>query len=253
MKNELLQLGPVTIYGYGLMIALGILSAYVLACCRAGKKNVNMDHVFSLILWCLAGGFIGSKILFWITEWKNVVANPVFLRYTLMDGFVDYGGILGGIAAGYGYCRWKKLNFLEYFDFLMPSVALAQGFGRIGCLLAGCCYGKETESVLAIVFHSSDYAPNGIPLIPVQIYSSLLDFLNMAVLLWASSRKKKDGQVAGLYLLLYSLGRFLLEFLRGDLERGNVGSLSTSQFISLFTAAAGALLIFRKNRMQRHE
>ena len=73
------------------------------------------------------------------------------------------------------------------------------------------------------------------------------------VLLWASSRKKKDGQVAGLYLLLYSLGRFLLEFLRGDLERGNVGSLSTSQFISLFTAAAGALLIFRKNRMQRHE
>ena len=251
MKNELVKIGPFTIYGYGLMIALGIGAAYLLAGCRARKMKINMDHVFYLILCCLAGGFAGAKILFWITEWKNLAGHPEMILDALTDGFVVYGGILGGIAAGYGYCRWKKINFLEYFDFLVPSVALAQGFGRIGCLLAGCCYGKETNSAISIVFHGSDYAPNGIPLIPVQIYSSLLDFLNMAVLLYVQSRTKTEGQVSGLYLLLYSLGRFLLEFLRGDMERGSVGILSTSQFISLFTAAAGILMILFSRRKKR--
>ena len=144
---------------------------------------------------------------------------------------------------GWLYCMIKKLKFLEYFDLMMPSIALAQGFGRIGCFLAGCCYGKETSGALAITFTNSDFAPNNVPLIPTQIYSSVLDFVHFLLLLYVAKHKKTDGQVAACYLIFYSIGRFVIEFFRGDIERGSVGILSTSQFISIFTAAAGVALL----------
>ena len=176
------------------------------------------------------------------------MADPGFILDTLPDGFVVYGGILGGILAGWIYCKSKKVDFWKYFDLVMPSVALAQGFGRIGCLLAGCCYGKETDSIFAITFHESEFAPNNVPLIPTEIYSSVLDFAHFALLLFIASRKKKDGQVAACYLIFYSIGRFILEFFRGDLIRGSVGVLSTSQFISLFTGAAGIMILILRSR-----
>lgn len=118
-----------------------------------------------------------------------------------------------------------------------------QGFGRIGCFLAGCCYGQETSSPLGITFTYSDFAPNGVSLIPTQEISSLLNFLNFFILINIAKKKKAEGQVGGFYLIFYSIGRFILEFYRGDLERGNVGSLSTSQFIAIFTLIAGILLV----------
>ena len=242
MKNELLEIGPFILYGYGLMIAIGIVAAYIVAEYRARKMKMDYEHLAYIAIWCILGGFAAAKILFWITEWKSVMEDPGFLFDTLDDGFVVYGGIIGGILAGYIYAKVKKLNFLEYFDLVMPSIALAQGFGRIGCLLAGCCYGYETESALSITFTDSDFAPNGVALIPTQIYSSLLNFVHFGILLFIAKRKKADGQVAAAYLVFYSVGRFILEFFRGDLERGNVGVLSTSQFIGIFTGIAGVIL-----------
>ena len=92
---------------------------------RAKKYRADTDQVFFLVAWCLVGGLLGAKILFWITEWKEVVADPGFILRTMTDGFVVYGGIIGGIIAGWLYSRITKLNFLEYFDLLIPSVALA--------------------------------------------------------------------------------------------------------------------------------
>ena len=195
MKNELLRIGPFTLYGYGLMIAIGVLAGWGTAEYRARKLKADAEHVFFLLLWCLLGGFLGAKILFWITEWKEIVSDPAFILWTMSDGFVVYGGILGGIFAGWLYCRVKKICFLEYFDLMIPSVALAQGFGRIGCFLAGCCYGKEAEGWLSVTFHNSDFAPNGVALVPTQIYSSILDFVHFAVLLYIARHKKADGQV----------------------------------------------------------
>ncbi len=243
MKNELLTIGPFTVYGYGLMIALGIFFGYFLAEYRARKKKMPYEHIFYITIWCVVGGVIFAKLLFWITEWKEVVVDPLYYVKNVMEGFVVYGGILGGILSGYLYCRIKKLNFLSFFDIFMPSVALAQGFGRIGCFLAGCCYGKETDSFCAVTFHTSDFAPNGVPLIPTQLYSSVLDFIHCILLIYISRHKKADGQVAACYLILYSLGRFILEFFRGDFIRGSVGILSTSQFISVFTGIMGVILL----------
>ena len=254
MKNELLTIGPFTVYGYGTMIALGILLAYFTAEYRAKKQNLPYEQVFFLTIWCALGGFLGAKLLFWITEWKTLLREPGFAIRTFTDGFVVYGGILGGILTGYLFCKRKKLEFLKMFDLVMPSIALAQGFGRIGCLLAGCCYGKETPSAFSITFKNSDFAPNGVPLIPTQIYASVLDFLHFTILIFLAKRKKADGQIAACYLLFYSIGRFVLEFFRGDLVRGSVGVLSTSQFISIFTAAAGIgmlLWVFRRPQDKR--
>ena len=195
MKNELLTIGPFTVYGYGLMIAIGIFAAYIVTECRARKQGLPYEHVFYIVIWCVLGGFLSAKLLFWITEWKDVLEDPLYYLKNMMDGFVVYGGIIGGILAGYIYARVKKLNFLAFFDLVMPSVALAQGFGRIGCFLSGCCYGRETNCPLSITFRESDFAPNDVPLIPTQIYSSVLDFLHFALLLYIAKHKKTDGEV----------------------------------------------------------
>jgi phosphatidylglycerol:prolipoprotein diacylglycerol transferase len=241
MYNDILTLGPVTIHGYGLMIGIGFMMALVLANYRAKQNNLDADFVFNLAFVCIIFGMLGAKILYLITELKQIIQNPKAILQ-LMDGFVVYGGIIGGILAAYLYCRMKKKHFLTYFDLLMPSVALAQGFGRIGCLLAGCCYGAETSSHLSITFSNSSYAPNNVPLIPTQLISSAGDFLICLALLLIAKRKPKTGIVASAYLILYGVGRFLVEFLRGDLIRGSIGILSTSQFISIFIVLAGILL-----------
>lgn len=238
MKNELFNIGPLVVHGYGLMIAIGIIAAYFTAEYRAKKYNMEYEKIFNLTIWCALGGLLGSKLLYYITSLPELIKRPSLLL-NITNGFVVYGGIIGGILAGYLFCRKHKFKFLAYFDLVMPSIALAQGFGRIGCLLAGCCYGRQTGSGFSLVFHESAYAPNGICLIPTQPISSALDFLNFLILIWFSKRKKADGQVAGLYLIFYSIGRFILEFFRGDLARGSVGALSTSQFISIFMLIAG--------------
>ena len=244
MKNELLTIGSFTVYGYGFMIAVGILAAWITIDFRAARQKLDRDCVFYLIIWCLVGGICGAKLLYWITEWKSILQNPDFLLDSIADGFVVYGGIIGGILAGWLYCRHKKISFLKYFDLAVPSVALGQGFGRIGCLLAGCCYGSETSGFFSITFRTSDFAPNNVALIPTQIYSSILDFIHFGILILIAGHKKSDGQVAAFYLIFYSMGRFILEFFRGDLIRGTVGVLSTSQFISLFTGFAGAVMLY---------
>lgn len=250
MKNELFSIGPFTIYGYGLMIAIGILAAYLTGEYRAKKQGLDEVHVFNYVIWCVLGGFLGSKILYCITDIKSIMENPAKLL-DISNGWVVYGGIIGGVLAAMLYARIKGFYFLQWFDVLIPSVALAQGFGRIGCFFAGCCYGQETDSAWGIVFHNSAYAPNGVALVPTQLLSSGLNFLHYGILLWFAGRKKGNGQVGALYLILYSIGRFILEFYRGDLIRGSVGTLSTSQFISIFIFAVGIAVFVISGRNAR--
>lgn len=241
MCNELFTIGPVTIYGYGLMIGLGVVLALFLGEHRAKKRDMDSNFIYGLTLSTVVFGFLCARGLYIITEWKDFLKDPI--SFLTGSGFVVFGGILGGVLWIYLYCKWKKKDVLSYIDLMIPSVALAQGFGRIGCFLAGCCYGKETDSIFGIVFHNSAYAPNGVKLIPTQLIMAAGDFIIFAVLLWFAKKVKIKGQVGALYLVMYSIGRFLVEFLRND-DRGSVAMFSTSQFIGLFTAVVGLVLFF---------
>lgn len=247
------HIGPITFYMYGLMIALGFFAALMMTLHRGKKRQFNEDIIWGIFFCAILGGVVGSRLLYYIVELPNIIEDPSIL-WTFKNGYVVYGGIIGGILTCYVYCRIKKTEFFPYFDLVMPAVSLAQGFGRIGCFCAGCCYGKETDAWYGITFHNAYFAPNGVKLIPTQLISSVGDFAICGMLLWYASRKPKTGRVASMYMLLYGVGRFALEFLRND-YRGSIGVLSTSQIISIVIVAIGAVmyavvpkLLEKKNR-----
>ncbi len=259
MKIEMFRIGNIPIYSYGFMIAVGLLLALFVGQYRFKKHKLDDEIVFDLILICAATGFLGAKLLYVIVEFKRFMENPMAVLGS--TGFVVYGGIITGVLAGYIYTRVKKLNFMEVFDCVMPEVALVQAFGRIGCFMAGCCYGRPTDSFLGVVFPEDSLAPPGVKLLPTQLFSSAGDFV-IAILLiiladyvYKNVKKqgrKKFGHVHGdigcAYMVLYGIGRFLIEFLRSDV-RGEVGFLSTSQFISIFIVVLGiGLMIFNRKR-----
>lgn len=241
MWNDWFSIGPLTVHGYGVSIAVGLLLALYVACKRAKKRGMDDDICFGIVFCAAIFGFLGAKIMFCIVEWKAFIADPLSMLSS--SGFVVYGGITGGTLAVLIYSKIKKVKFLDYLDLCMPSVALAQAFGRLGCFFAGCCYGRETESWFGITFHNSLYAPNNVKLIPTQLISSAADLLNMALLLLIAKNTKKKGVVTGCYVVFYSIGRFLIEMLRDD-ERGSVGILSTSQFYGIFSLVIGAAILY---------
>lgn len=239
MKIELFHLGPITIWGYGFMIGLGIFLCIMMGLWRAKKHNLSENAVLDIAIFGVVFGFMGSKLLYVLVEFDQFVKDPLSVLGS--EGFVVYGGITAGVITAIVYCRIKKLRFLEYFDLLIPCVALAQGFGRIGCFLAGCCYGRETDSFLGVVFPDHCLAPAGVKLLPTQLFSSAGDFLIMGILLWYSKRAKHPGDVGILYMIMYAIGRFFIEMLRND-ERGAFGMLSTSQWISIFIIILAIIL-----------
>lgn len=236
MYNEILKIGKITIYGYGLMIGIGFLVAVLVGMYRAKKRDMKQEAILDIAIYCILAGFLGGKLLYVIVEWKNFIANPWGVLGSA--GFVVYGGIITGVLTGYIYTRIKKLSFAQYFDLVMPEIAIAQGFGRIGCFLAGCCYGAETDLFCGVIFPEGSLAPSGVKLLPTQLFMSAGDFLIALALILFARKNKVDGNVGAGYLILYGVGRFLIEFLRNDV-RGSVGALSTSQFISIFIVAIG--------------
>lgn len=240
MRENLFTIGGFEVKSYGFCIALGIIAAYIVAETRTKKRKLNPDTCFDLAVWAAIGGLLGAKLMFYIVEIKNVIANPSMLL-DISNGFVVYGGIIGGVISGYIACKVKKLDVMMWFDLIIAEIPLAQAFGRMGCFFAGCCYGAETDSACHVVFQNSRFAPNHIQLIPTQLISSAANLLHFLILTFVIARifKKKPGVLTSCFLVFYSIGRFIIEFFRGDIARGSVGIFSTSQFISFFIFAIG--------------
>lgn len=229
---------------------LGGIFGTLLILYRSAKYNIKIEDTLYALLFGLAGALIGAKILFLIVNLKDIWEyrslfweNPgLYLNALFGGGLVFYGGLIGGCIFIYLYCKKYKIPYLKILDLLTPSIALAHGFGRIGCFLAGCCYGLPVQGSLGIAFTNSPVAPNNIPLFPVQLLESGFNFALCAVLLIYARKNKSLGKVSGLYLLIYSIARFLLEFLRSDNARGFLFGISTSQLISIFLLPIGFVL-----------
>ncbi len=247
MKPILFKVFGLNVYGYGMMIAIGICAALILLSYRSKKKGYDEDSILNMAIIAIIAGIMGGKVLYIITEIKNIINNINILK-DIGSGFVIYGAILGGALGVFFYSKKKGWNILQVFDLIAPTVILAQGFGRIGCFLAGCCYGKETKLPIGVDFTNSLFVQSGIIRHPTQLYSSAFDFALAFFLLSYDRKERKDGKVFSLYVILYSIGRFFVEFLRDD-PRGAVGVLSTSQFISIFTLIFG-IVIYNINRLK---
>ena len=248
MFNDI-KIGPVTFHMYGLMIAIGFMAALLMSLNRGKKKGMSEDMIYGIFFCAIFGGMAGSRLLYYIVEIPSILENPSIL-WDFKNGYVVYGGIIGGVLTSMIYCKIKKQRFLSYFDLVMPAVSLAQGFGRLGCFFAGCCYGRETDAWSGITFRNSAFAPNNVKLIPTQLISSAGDFLFCILLLSYAKREPKEGRVAAVYMLFYGIGRFAIEFLRND-YRGSVGVLSTSQLISIGVVALGVVLYVVAPKFQK--
>lgn len=248
MRKVLLEIGNIKIYSYGLMIAIAIIVGTIMFCKRGKDKKYDEDYLLNAVIISVIAGLLGGKLLYILVEIKSIIKDPSILL-NVGEGFVVYGGIIGGALALAIYSKIKKWNILEIFDLAVPALAIAQGIGRIGCFLAGCCYGGETDLWIGVEFPADSLAPTGVHLHPTQLYSSAFDFALVIVLILYSRNKKRSGSVFSLYLILYSIGRFLVEFLRDD-PRGAIGILSTSQIISIcvFIGAIIFNCIIMKNK-----
>lgn len=227
---------------YGVMSACGMLAAFILLTATRKYTRFNEDQALSMVIWAIIAGFLGAKILYWLVEIKRIIADPSYMLHTLREGFVFYGSLIGGLAGVGLYALKKKLPFFAFTDYAIPGLVLGQAFGRIGCFFAGCCYGMECETPISIVFPAGGVAPAGVPLLPTQLMESAFLFLLTVFLVILLKKKKPFGTVIGWYMVLYGAWRFVIEFFRRD-ERGFIGALSTSQFISIFIFVGGIVLL----------
>lgn len=236
LKNDFLSIGHFHIYTYGLLIAMGLCFALALVPIRKKKySKINDNYLWMLIYLLICVGFLGAKVFSLMTTLKVAISDGIS-AWLLSSGFVVYGGILTGVLCGYIYLKRHNQDFLYYADFLIPLIPLIQFFGRLGCSFAGCCYGKKTDASFAITYVYSKIAPLNTPLFPTQFVSAILNLiLFIFLLIYEKYKKRYKGQLLYIYLILYSIGRFFIEFFRGDTIRGNWLWFSTSQWIAIFT------------------
>ncbi len=250
MKVDLFSIGHFTVHTYGVMIAIGVILCVLMGYYRAKRLEMKAEPVMDLTILCVVMGFVGAKVFFVILSWKQFLSDPLSVLGS--SGFVVYGGIVFGVVSALIYCKVKDIRFFEYFDLLAPSVALAQAFGRLGCFFAGCCYGKETDLPIGIVFPDDCFAPAGVPLLPTQLFSSAGDFVIAFVLIRVTGKMRHTGDVGALYLMLYGIGRFCVEFLRTN-ERGGFFGLTTAQLISVVFIIVSVVLFIRNKRVAEKE
>lgn len=246
MYPLLLNLGPLKLHTYGLMIVVGFLFGLYLIQKQAKREGINPERVVDISFWGLGLGLLGGRIVYIFTRMEYFSQHPIEIFYIWEGGLVFYGGFLGGLFAFWYFSRRYKVPMLQTIDMAVPSLAIAHFFGRLGCFFAGCCFGRPAPGVpWAVTFsHPLSLAPPGIPLHPTQIYDALNALVIFAILMFLRNRKKFTGQLLCIYMMLYAIGRTVVEIYRGDSIRGFVvdSVLSTSQFISIFIFCAGIYL-----------
>ncbi len=248
MHPLLLKIGPIPIHTYGFLIATGFLIALSVIKRLSIRTKLDVEKVLDLTFWSLLVGFLGARILYVITRWNSFANDPLDIFRIWEGGLVFLGGPIATIPFVIWYVRKHKLPVWKVLDVLTPGLVIAHAFGRLGCLAAGCCYGKPTGTSFGVRLYSElvERQFQGIPLHPTQLYESGSLFLLFLGLLVVFRRKLFDGQVALTYLLIYPIIRSVIEVFRGDLIRGFVidDVLSTSQFICIFIFIGAAIALF---------
>ena len=250
------QLGSFKIYWYGVMVALAFLAGLWTATRRARRENISSERIGDVVLWLMIGGILGARIVYVTTYWKDEFAGQPLSEIFMIQhgGLVYYGALIGSTIAGIIYIRWKKLPFWKTADVLAPSIALGNVFGRIGCLLNGCCYGRACSLPWAIRFPADNpLHPPTTPVHPTEIYDALNNLIFYLLLAWLFRRKKFDGEVFITYLVGYAIIRTIMEYFRGDYPPDQIHfGLTPGDLISIPIFITGLVLgIILSNRARK--
>lgn len=246
MHPELFTIFGFTIYTYGVILALAYLSAIALSVWRARQIGLDSKIMVDLSIIVLIAAIVGAKLFYVIGHLPELIQQPGRWFDILRAGGVFQGGLILAVIAGIWYLRHKKQPVWTFTDVIAPSIALGQAIGRLGCVCAGCCYGKPAGDLpWAITFHEHGIAaPTGVPLHPVQLYESALMLLVFIVLMVAWKRRSFPGQIFWIYIIVHSVVRGgIIEWFRGDHGAVFLG-LTGQQLISVFTFVAGIFFYF---------
>lgn len=248
MQPILLRLGPLSLGSYGFMLALSFLLGILLASRRASARGIHPDVMLDIALLAVVTSILGARalhVLFHpeqIASWRDAVALSG-------GGLSMYGGVLAAMGTSWLYSRWRRVRFLALADVAAPSLALGLAVTRIGCFLNGCCYGRPTTGPLAVSFPAGSHAARAFgdaALHPTQLYSSATGFAILVALLAFERRRRGEGQVFGLFLVLDAIGRFTLDFVRSyDASAYVLRGLTVHQLITAGLFAIGLLLLAR--------
>lgn len=257
MHPILLELGPITIYTYGVLLAAAYLVGLWLAARRAKAAGLDSAKVLDLGIWVIIAALVGAKLLLFVVEFEHFTTSWQEFLSLLRSGGVFYGGLLAAIVVCIYQLRKHQLPLWHSADLFAPGIALGYMVGRLGCLAAGCCFGRQTDVAWAVTFTNPAAnlnvgTPLNVPLHPTQLYESLAGLVIFLILLAVERRGKSFfGRTFWLFVLLYSISRFIIEFYRGD-DRGMVfAALSTSQFISIVLAPLSLLMLWYLSRPQQ--
>jgi phosphatidylglycerol:prolipoprotein diacylglycerol transferase len=250
MHPILFSIGDWPVYSYGVLLAAAYLIGLQLGVVRARKAGVDPARVMDLGIYLIIAALIGAKLMLIAVDWDYFRSQPRELLSLVRAGGVFYGGLIAAVAVGLWLVRRYKLPVWTTADLMAPGIALGHVVGRFGCLLAGCCYGRPTDMPWGITFTDPLAAQNvgtplGIPLHPTQLYDAGAELLILGLLLFTERKGKPfAGRTFWMYLLLYGISRFVIEFYRGDSNRGTVlWGLSTSQFVSLLLVPGSLLML----------
>lgn len=257
MFPDLFTIGPFTLHSYGLLVALGFFAGLFVTVRIGKREGFSTQQVLDMGFLLILAAVIGSRLLYVLINLDYYLENPLDAPKIWQGGLVFSGGILAALATMGWYSRRHGIAFLQLGDLWAPAASIGQGFGRIGCLMAGCCYGKPTGLDWGIVFsHPHALAPLGIPLHPTQIYSSISAFAIFGVLLALSFRKKYTGQVFLWFLILHSTARLWVEKYRWD-ARGELpgASMTLTQLVALciLLGAIVSLYLLRSRRRGQND
>jgi phosphatidylglycerol:prolipoprotein diacylglycerol transferase len=249
MYPKLISVGSFFIPTYGVLVALGFLAGLYVTIRLATRAGLSADRVTNLAIYCAISGVLGAKLFMFLFDFGYYLHNPgeIFTMATLQAAGVFHGGFIAAIVVAALYLRRHRMAVLPTMDLFAPGIALGQAIGRLGCFAAGCCWGRECDLPWGVHFRSDFAAPVPLdkPLHPVQLYESAANFLICALLYRLATRQHRPGAVIGLYLVLYSSARFIIEFYRNH-EQSLVLGLSLTQWIALALLALGAVILFRR-------
>ena len=249
MHPILIDLGFYALPSYGVMLAIAVLIGMFTIKRRADHAGMNGERLVDFSLWLIIWALVGAKGLLIIVEFPRYLAHPGELLGVVRAGGVFLGGFITALAAATILIRRYNLPAFKTFDVLAPSVALGHAIGRFGCLLAGCCWGGHCEQSWAITYTDPKAwellgTPLNLPVHPFPIYAAIFNFILYLGLAAMFRMKPRSGRVFATYLAIYGVGRYLLEFTRGDEQRGAVfdGLLSTSQLIGILMVLTGVAI-----------